>query len=308
MDFFNRTVRNIKSLKIQGATNVALSAVKALEWKARRIKYKDREKFLSSLEKYKQILIQTRPTEPLMRNIIRYIFNSIKEKGASPKEMRSMIKISANEFFFNSKKAKERIAKIGARMIKKNTTVFTHCHSSTVIGILREAWKSGKKFEVIHTESRPRYQGHITAKELTKIGIPTTMVVDSAISTYIKDADMAIVGADVITAESSLINKIGTSYLALASKRVGIPFFSAAVLTKFDSETVFGKVEEIEMRDPKEVWKNPPRKLKILNPAFDITPRDLIGSYITEEGLITPESISEVVSKKYPWVFKGVKI
>ena len=306
MDFFQKTVRDIKSLKIQGATNVALSAVRAFEWKAKRIKCKDREKFLSKLKKYQKILVKTRPTEPLMRNILRYILYNLEASNATPKEMISLIKMYYDEFLYNAKKSKEKIAKIGARMIKKNSVVFTHCHSSTVMGILKEAWKK-KKFEVIHTESRPRYQGHITARELTKAGIPTTMIVDSAISTYIKEADMAIVGADVITAESSLINKIGTLYLALASKRVGIPFFSATVLTKFDPETVFGKIEEIEMRDPKEVWKNPPKKLRILNPAFDITPRELIHSYITEEGLITPESISEVVLNKYPWIFKGVR-
>ena len=307
MDFFQKTVRDIKSLKIQGATNVALSAVRAFEWKAKKIRCRDRKKFLSKLKKYKKILIKTRPTEPLMRNTLRYIIFNLESSEVSPKEMVSLIRISYDDFLSNAKKSKEKIAKIGAKMIKKNSVVFTHCHSSTVMGILKEAWKK-KKFEVIHTESRPRYQGHITAKELTKAGIPTTMVVDSAISTYIKEADMAIVGADVITAESSLINKIGTLYLALASKRVGIPFFSATVLTKFDPETVYGKVEEIEMRNPEEVWKNPPKKLKILNPAFDITSRELIHSYITEEGLITPESISEVVSNRYPWIFKGIKI
>ncbi|MCD6575721.1 MAG: S-methyl-5-thioribose-1-phosphate isomerase [Nanoarchaeota archaeon] len=308
MDFFAKVVNDIKSVKIQGATNVAKYAVRALKWKSQKIRAKSKIDFLIKLEKYKQILVETRPTEPLMRNILRYVMFNLRESDITTKEIPRLIDIIADEFLFNMNEAKEKISAVGANMIKNHTVVFTHCHSSTVMGILKKAWKDGKRFEVIHTESRPLYQGHITAKELTKAGIPTTMIVDSAISTYIKKADMAIVGADVITADSSLINKIGTLYLALASKRVNIPFFSATVLPKFDPETIFGRVEEIEMRDPKEVWKNPPKKLKILNPAFDITPRNLINAYITEEGLVTPESVSEVISDKYSWILRGIKI
>jgi ribose 1,5-bisphosphate isomerase len=307
MDYFQKTLRDIKSIKIQGATNVALSAVKAFEWKAKRLRCKDREKFLSKLKRYQRMLISTRPTEPLMRNVLRYIMSNLERKDIAVSEIVPLIKSSYNEFLFNAKKEKEQIARIGSRMIKNGMTVFTHCHSSTVMGVLKYAWKEGKRFEVIHTESRPRYQGHITAKELTRAGIPTTMVVDSAISTYIRKADLAIVGADVITADGNLINKIGTLYLALASKRVGVPFYSATVLTKFDPETVFGKPEDIEMRSPKEVWKNPPRKLRILNPAFDITPREIINAYITEEGLVNPEAVPDKVEKYHPWVFSGVK-
>lgn len=309
MDFFQKTVRDIKSLKIQGATNVADAAVEALKWKAKKIRAKRKTDFLIKLEKYKQVLVETRATEPLMRNILRYVIHVLRrsdyEKG---KDLIPLINLTSEDFIFNLKEAKKRIAEIGGTRIKNNSTVFTHCHSSTVLEILKKAWKLGKRFRVIHTESRPLYQGHITAKELTKFGIPTTMIVDSAVSTYIKKADMAIVGADVITAESSLINKVGTLYLALASKRVNIPFFSAAVLPKFDPETIFGGIEEIEMRSPREVWKNPPKKLKILNPAFDITSRNLINAYITEKGLVTPESIPNIIYDKYPWILRGIRI
>ena len=309
MDFFQKTVKDIKSLKIQGATNVASAAVEALKWKAKRISSKRKIDFLIKLEKYKHILVETRATEPLMRNILRYIIYMLRRSDyEKSKDLIPLINLTSEDFIFNLREAKKRIAEVGGNRIKNNSTVFTHCHSSTVLGILKKARELGKKFRVIHTETRPLYQGHITAKELTKAGIPATMVVDSAISTYIKKADMAIVGADVITAESSLINKVGTLYLALASKRVNIPFFSAAVLAKFDPETIFGKLESIEMRNPREVWKNPPKKLKILNPAFDITSRSLINAYITEGGLVTPESVPNVVHDRHPWILRGIRI
>lgn len=309
MDFFQKTAKDIKSLKIQGATNVANAAVNALMWKAKKIKSRRKTDFLIKLDKYKQILVETRATEPLMRNILRYTMHVLRRSDyEKSNELASLISLVSKDFAFNLERARKRIAVVGANAVRNNSVVFTHCHSSTVVDILRTAKKLGKKFRVMHTETRPRYQGHITARELVKAGIPTTMVVDSAVSTYIKKADMAIVGADVITAESSLINKVGTLYMALASKRVNIPFFSAAVLTKFDPETIFGKPEEIEMRNPNEVWKTPPKKLKILNPAFDITPRNLINAYITEAGMVTPESVQNVVYDKYPWVLRGIKI
>ena len=307
MDLFDRTIRDIKSIKIQGATNVAKYAIKALKYKAGKIKAKNKKEFLGKLYHYEQELLETRPTEPLMRNSLRYILYMLKESDLKdPKELAGLIDVAAEEFLFNLNKSKQRIYEIGARTIKNDSIIFTHCRSSSVTGILKEAKKQKKKFEVFCTETRPKLQGRSTAKELLKAKIPTTMVVDSAISTYIRKADMAIVGSDLINAKKELVNKIGTKNLALACKRVNVPFFCATLLAKFDPETIYGKIEEIEMRDTKEVWEKPPKKLKILNPAFDYTPRELINAYITEEGIVTPESIVDLINSKYQWVMKGL--
>lgn len=307
MDLFKRTIRDIKSIKIQGATNVAKSAIKALKYQAKKIKAKNKKEFLGKLYHYEQELLKTRPTEPLMRNSLRYILYMLKESELEEKkELADLIDIAAEEFLFNLRKSKQRIYEIGARTIKNDSTIFTHCRSSTVTGILKEAKKQKKKFEVICTETRPKFQGRSTAKELLKAKIPTTMIVDSAISTYIRKADMAIVGSDLINSQMELVNKIGTLNLALACKRVNVPFFSATLIAKFDPETIFGRTEEIEYRDSKEVWEKSPKKLKILNPAFDTTSRKLINAYITEEGILSPESILEVINNKYNWIMKGL--
>ena len=309
MDFFEKTVRDIKSLKIQGATKIAKEAIKAFKWKAGKIKTRNKKDFLKKLWNTEQILITARSTEPLMRNVLRYIYYVISESNLNEqKDMVNLIEITAEEFLFNLKKQKQSIEEIGSRMIRHNSTIFTHCHSSTVTGILKLAWKSGKRFKVFCTETRPRYQGRITAEELTKIGIPTTMVVDSAVSTYIKEADIVFVGADLITAEMSAVNKVGTLNLALGSKRVNTPFFVATLIAKFDPETILGKIEEIEMRDSKEIWEKPPKKLKILNPAFDITPRNLINAYVTEHGILTPDSLLLTARDNCPWMFRGLRL
>lgn len=310
MDFFEKTVKDIKALQnkgIQGATNVAKSALAAFEWKAGQIKAKHKKELLGKLEHYKQILFETRPTEPLMRNSIQYVLKTLqKSRAEKPKELSRLIGKTTDDFFLKLKKANETIAEIGARTIKDGSTVFTHCHSTTVLSILKKAWKSGKRFNVICTETRPLFQGHITVKELLKAKIPTTMILDSAISAYARRADIALVGADVITADSSLINKIGTLNLAIACKRVNIPFFSATALAKFDPETILGKAENIEMRPSEEIWGNAPKNLRIENPAFDVTPRELINAYITEEGILAPEAILEALREKQPWILRGV--
>lgn len=306
MDYLNKAAADIKSLKIQGATNLAKSAVDALIKTAKKSRTKTKEAFVKELKHAKDILYKTRPNEPLMRNALRYIvFVAINSAFSDVKMLKSLVERTGKEFIENSKKEKNEIAKIGANKISNGMVILTHCHSSTVVNIFREAKKQGKKFSVICTETRPLYQGHRTARELVAAKIPTTMVVDTAVSSLIKEVDLVIVGADVVTSDISLVNKVGTLYVALAAKRAGIQFYSAAELAKFDPETLFGKTEEIEQRPAKEVWDKPPKGLKIRNPAFDIVPSELVSAFITSEGIISPGSFMETVREKRGWIFKG---
>lgn len=308
MDYFSRIVKDIKSLKIQGATAVASSALDAVSYVAKNSKAKNPNSLIKEIEKAKEVLYNTRPTEPLMRNSLRYILYSMKESGISDtKKLKRLVEVTADEFIFNIKKDKDRIAEIGAGKIESGMTLMTHCHSSAVTNTFRKAKEQGKKFSVICTETRPHYQGRITAKELVKLGIPTTMIVDGAMSSFIKKADAAFVGCDLITSDISMINKIGTFYLSLAAKRVGIPFYCEAELAKFDPETMFGKIEQIEQRSGKEIWPNAPKKLKISNPVFDITPRENISAFITQEGIVPPSAITDLINEKLPWIFKGLR-
>lgn len=308
MDYLKKIVNDIKALKIQGATAVAKASINAIKYVALKSKAKSADLFISEIEKAKNALYLTRPTEPLMRNCLRYILYTLKESNIKDvKELKNLINVTADEFLFNLEKDKEKIAQIGSGKIENGMTVLTHCHSSTVTNIFKLAKEKGKEFSVICTETRPNYQGRITAKELIKYGIPTTMIVDSAVSSFIKKADAVFVGCDLITADISVINKIGTFYVSLAAKRVEIPFYCAAELAKFDPETMFGKIEEIEKRPGKEVWQNAPKGLKIENPIFDITPRENITAFITSEGIVPPSAIIDLINNKMPWIFRGVR-
>ena len=306
MDLLKKTAKDIKSIKIQGATNLAEAAIKALEYAAKKSKAKTKSQLVPELEKVKSLLYATRPTEPLMRNSLRFIVANTKEsKLEDIDDLRKLVSVAGQDILNKINDAKKKISEFAGNKIEDGMTIFTHCHSSTVIEAFRHAKAQGKKFSVICTESRPLFQGRITATQLVKMDIPVTMIIDSNVSAHIKKADVVMVGADLITSDLNFVNKVGTQNVAYGAKRVGIPLYVCTDLAKFDPETMFGKTEEIEQRSPDEVWKAAPKNLKIVNPAFDIVPRELVTAYITQEGVLAPESVLDIINEKYSWITYG---
>ncbi|MCD6479539.1 S-methyl-5-thioribose-1-phosphate isomerase [Candidatus Bathyarchaeota archaeon] len=301
--------KRIRRLEVQGATNVALTAIRALVEQMRESKAKSREEALAEIEEARDILFGARETEPFMRNALRYIEWRIRAaRWESVEELNRLMEAVAEEFIQRFREARKRIEDIGSRRILPGTRILTHCHSSAVIGVLRAAKRRGIEFEVICTETRPLYQGRITAKELLEMGVRTTMIVDSAVRTFLKQVDLVLVGADAITSEGNIINKIGTSLIALAAQEARVPFYVVTELLKFDPQTIHGDYEAIEERAASEIWPDAPEGLAIRNPAFDVTRRDYIHGIICEEGVISPHSILEAVRRRYPWILESVGI
>jgi ribose 1,5-bisphosphate isomerase len=304
METVRVVAERIRKLEVQGARNVAIAAIKAMEALAEETTAKTREEFMEELAEARDVLFASRSTEPLMRNALRWIISQVENTGSE--EVGTLVEVvssSAGSFLKDLETSKECIGEIGSKRIRDGMVVFTHCHSSTVTNILRKAKEDGKKFEVVCTETRPRFQGRITAKELLSFGVKTTFIVDSAARSFIRNADLVIVGADAITSEGNVINKIGTGTIALLAHEARKPFYVVAELLKFDPATVCGEYSQIEERNPSEVWKDAPEKLVIRNPAFDVTRRDFIHGVICEEGIIPPHAVSEVIHRKHPWIF-----
>ena len=304
METIQDTAKKIKNLEIQGARNVAIATIGAIENVAAHTQTKTKSTFIKEISEAKRILFATRETEPLMRNAVRWIISQVEgNKSSRVEELSKIVSLSSRKFLEDLQFSMERIAEIGAKRIKSESAVLTHCHSSTVTCLLKKAVADGKTFEVICTETRPLFQGRKTAKEMLELGIKTTLIVDSAARHLMNKVGMVIVGSDAITSEGNVINKVGTSMMALAAHEARTPFYVVSELLKFDPATVYGDYEKIEERSPAEVWKDPPAKLVIRNPAFDVTRRDYIHGIICEEGIVSPHSIMEVVRRKYPWVF-----
>jgi ribose 1,5-bisphosphate isomerase len=294
----------IRKLQVQGARNVAIAAIQALQTLSEQTKSKTKKSFIAELKEAQTTLFAARETEPLMRNAIRYLIIHVQNQDTEQvAELRQNVITNANQFLKDLDASRERTAEIGAKRIKDGFTVLTHCHSSTVTRLLAKAKAQGKNFKVVCTETRPAFQGRITAKELVDLGIETTLIVDSASRTFIENVDIVFVGADAITSEGNVVNKIGTSGLAVLAREARVPFYVVSELLKFDPETLAGECEKIEQRSPAEVWSEAPSKLIMRNPAFDVTPNRYISGIICEEGIIAPQAIVEVIRKRYLWAF-----
>jgi ribose 1,5-bisphosphate isomerase len=298
------TAEKIRQLQVQGARNVAIAAIKAIQTQAEQTKTKNKTQFLGQLKEAQTIFYASRETEPLMRNAIRWIINQAQDARTEKVDALSQIVVSsASSFLKDLEASRENTAEIGAKRIRDGSVVFTHCHSSTVTLLIAKAKSDGKIFKVICTETRPAFQGRITAKELVDLGIETTFIVDSAARSFMGDVDVVILGADAITSEGNVVNKIGSSGIAVLANEARVPLYVVSELLKFDPETLQGECEKIEQRNPGEVWTEAPQKLLVCNPAFDVTPSRYIHGLICEEGIIAPQSIVEVMRRVYPWVF-----
>lgn len=298
------TAEEIRKLQVQGARNVAIAAVQALQTLAKKTKAKNKMAFLNELKEAQAIFSAARETEPLMRNAIRWIITQAQGGKTEKIDAMSQIVISSADLFLkNLEASRERTAEIGAKRIRDGSVVFTHCHSSTVTRMLAKAKAEGKNFKVICTETRPAFQGRITAKEMVNFGVETEFIVDSAARTLLGEVDIVVVGADAITSEGNVVNKIGTSSIAVLAYEARKPLYVVSELLKFASETLNGECEKIEQRSPNEVWADAPKKLLIRNPAFDVTPSRYIHGLICEEGVIAPQSVVEAIRRRYPWVF-----
>ncbi|MEK7171921.1 MAG: ribose 1,5-bisphosphate isomerase [Patescibacteria group bacterium] len=284
---YSETLIKIKSLEIQGAENIAIAGVKAF---AEKLAETDDE---AKLKTYIAELSSLRVTEPALKNALQYCFLNFKK---DPHVAETVVKYFAD--------AKEKIAEIGAKKIANGMTIFTHCHASTVTKILIKAWNEGKRFTVRNTETRPKFQGRKTAEELAKAGIPVIHGVDSTGRIALKECDLFLFGADAITSEGNVVNKIGTTMFAQFAAMYQIPVYSCTNSWKFDPATIGGADEPIEERDSKEVWDAPPAGVKIINPAFELTPADKINGIITELGVFKPETLVMEITKMYPWMMQ----
>ena len=252
MATLQQTVRDIKSLKIQGSQTIAEAALAA--WAKATNKARATE-----------LLVNARPTEPMLFHAI-----AAANAGHDPYELIKRFRAD-----------KKLIAKTGAKLIRNGMHVFTHCHSSTVVDILKQAKKQGKTFEVHNTETRPKYQGRITAKELAKAGIKVHHYIDSAALEAMENAEIFLIGADAITKEG-IYNKIGSGMLAgIASTYFKIPVYSCTHSWKFSHKDI-----EVEHRPKSEVWKNAPKNIHIHNPAFELVEEEFIKGIISQLGIL----------------------
>ena len=250
MNKFSKICSEIKSVKIQGATNIAKAGLRAYS--------------LQPTKKSVKKLISLRPTEPALQNAL-----AVAQK--------SSVENALNHF----DNAQQFINYYLTKIIKSNSIIMTHCHSSTLEKALISVHKSGIKFSVINLETRPLMQGHITAKNLLKHGISVTLSVDSAMESLVQKCDFIILGADAIT-KKGVLNKIGSGAIAELAHNHKKPVYIITDSWKFSINSI-----SIEQRSKEEVWKKAPKKLKVNNPSFELIKPKFIHSIISELGVLS---------------------
>jgi methylthioribose-1-phosphate isomerase len=301
LDDYRKVVQAIREMRVRGAPLLGLAAAYAMAMAARQFAQEEGRQFQIRLEGASQEIVAARPTAVNISWAVRRML-ALARSFADPIEASQRLLSEAQATHAQDLAINQRIGRHGATLLVNGGSVLTHCNTGalatggygTALGVIRAAWEEGKRFRVYHTETRPFLQGaRLTAWELVQLGIPATMVVDSAAGFLLKEQAVkcVVVGADRIAANGDTANKIGTYPLAVVAKENGISFYVAAPCSTIDLSLASGQEIPIEERDPAEVThlcgvRTAAEGIEVRNPSFDITPHQYISAIITEEGVV----------------------
>jgi ribose 1,5-bisphosphate isomerase len=282
----DQAAREIETMDVRGAAKIARHAASALGRLASEGADAD------ELREAGQRLIATRPTAVSLQNGVRYVLAGL-DDGPEVVEARSQ------RFVHDALRARERVARNGARLLEGVDVAMTHCHSQAAATSLI-ARHDREPFEaVIVLETRPWRQGLITAEQLADAGLPVEFMVDAAMGRALERAEVAIVGVDTIAANGDVVNKVGTSLVSLAAEEADVPFYVAGESFKLDPGSATGHDVEIEERDPAEVLEDPIAGVEVVNPVFDVTPADRVTQLALEAGRFAPEEALDVFERSW---------
>ncbi|MGC9011352.1 S-methyl-5-thioribose-1-phosphate isomerase [Thermogladius sp.] len=299
-----RVAKAIVEMEVRGAPAIGVIAALAVAAYANKLAAEGGSNVVEKLNEAIDLLWRTRPTAyNLFWALERMRKRLMASAGLSPRSLADSLTEEALKILNEDIEANIKIGEYGADLVPEGATILTHCNAGalatsafgTAEAIMRVAWYRGKKIKVIATETRPLLQGaRLTVWELVKEGIPVTLITDNMAGYVIRKGlvDLVIVGADRITREGYVVNKIGTYMIALAAKRNNVPFYVAAPTSTIDLKSSIRDVV-IEERNPMEVKTVMGRlitleNVKALNYAFDVTDPDLVTAIITEKGVVYP--------------------
>jgi methylthioribose-1-phosphate isomerase len=307
----------IKTMIVRGAPAIGVSAAYGMYLGARDIKTRDRAQFLTELEKIGDYLRSTRPTAVNLFWAIDRVLKTAQETNITVEELPKLLLETAQKIQAEDLQTCQQIGDHGLTVLPKTPeklNILTHCNAGslatagygTALGVIRSAWRDRRLTRVYADETRPRLQGaKLTTWECTQEGIPVTLISDNMAAHCMKKGliHAVIVGADRIAANGDTANKIGTYSLALVAKAHNIPFFVAAPLSTIDFTLSDGSQIPIEERDSVELYQVGntricPEGVDFYNPAFDVTPAELIASIITEYGAFSPSELKQELQNK----------
>ena len=312
---YNQVADAIRTLVIRGAPAIGISGAFGLALAVLQSNATEKKELIDYLEKAKNILFETRPTAVNLVWGLEKIMQ-VANQASTVQEIKTNVVETAKKMAEEDIKINMTMGKIGSELLDDNDTIMTHCNAGalatagygTALGVIRATKDNGKNIKVIATETRPVQQGsRLTAFELKHDGIDVSLIPDTAVGYTMANrlVNKIIVGADRILRTGHVYNKIGTYQLAIMAKQHNLPFYVAAPLSTFDMKNNPEDVI-IEQRKASEVTgigdkKTAPDGINVINPAFDMTPPELISGIITENGIAKPpyqESIKKLFEAK----------
>lgn len=302
---YEEVAKAIVDMIVRGAPAIGVSAAYGVAIGAIAIESESKEEFFKKLETICQVIKGTRPTAVnLFWAVDRVYEKALANKDKTIKEIKDIIVEEAVTMDREDEETCKAIGKHGNELIKENSTILTHCNAGalatsdygTALGVIRAAHEAGKNINVFADETRPYLQGaRLTAWELQQDGIPVTLICDNMAGHFMKAGKIhcVIVGADRIALNGDTANKIGTYSVAVLAKENNIPFYVAAPVSTIDFSIETGESIPIEERKAEEVThikgiQLAPEGIKVLNPAFDVTPNRYVAAIITEKGVLYP--------------------
>lgn len=302
---YEQVAEAIKTMKVRGAPAIGIAAAYGLVLASKVYRGNNRNIFREYLQEAKKILAATRPTAVNLfwaLERMEKVWNDNADKNFE--ELIELLEQEAEAIEREDLEGNKRMGLYGSELVPQGANILTHCNAGalavsgygTALGIVRAAHEQGKVQEVYADETRPLLQGaRLTAWELLEDGIPVTLITDNMAAYLMKlgKVDLVIVGADRITAQGDVANKIGTYGLAILANYHGIPFYVAAPSSTIDMSLELGEQIPIEEREHDEVRRIggvliAPEGVRVFNPAFDVTPAKLVTAIITEFGVLKP--------------------
>ena len=296
----------IKMLRVRGAPAIGIAGAYGLYLGIRDLPESAFKMFYSECNRVADYLDSSRPTAVNLSWALQRILNTIyAHKEKTIPELKEVALKTARTIHEEDRRLCKSIGENGVELVPDNANILTHCNTGglatgefgTAFSVILHAHKKKKVKMVWVDETRPLLQGaRLTTWELEKAGVPFTLNIDSAAAFLMQNGkvDFVITGADRITKNGDTANKIGTYGLAVLAKAHNIPFYVAAPYSTIDMKLDSGSDIEIEERDPEEVThignkRTAPKKVNVYNPAFDVTPNELITAIVTEKGIIRPD-------------------
>lgn len=280
-------LQQIRSDNTSGAVELTIDAAGCYELLLTKIDPGSAAELMGYLVLTSQKLIQTQPAMAPIFNLANNILFGI-DGIVDVAQIEAEVKNITDEFVGNLRSSGEQVITNCLDLIQAKPVVMTYSYSSTVMNALIQAHKVGNNFEVICSESRPVCEGVILAKKLVDHGIKVTLVVDSALFSLMPDADVIFIGADSLSS-NGLVNKLGTSALAVAAKENGIDFYTLCSSQKFLPQE--SPIDLEDLKDPHEILPEPIENVEVKNIYFDLTPLKYLTGVVTEKRIFKTDEL-----------------